>query len=459
MTGVLNRGGAMAHQGFNTCARAGGVFAVLLIATVGANAGGFAIREQSSYAQGSSYAGIAAGGDLSSLFWNPATMTQMPGIQSEIVATGIFPYAANTPAAGSTLTAFGFGGTNNTGDQSLVPAGYFSWQLKPNLWLGMSFNAPFGLAVSFPDVWAGRNYAEDTSLKSYNATPSIAYRINDWLSIGAGVQIEYVNAGLTSGIGATPGNQLNLGGTGWGYGFTAGITVTPTPTTTIGLGWRSALNQKISGALSLPAGAAFNPPFSTPGSISMTLKLPDIVSLGIRQKLMPQLTVMGTVEWANWSRIGTSDVLQASGSPALVLNGFGGGAVALPFHYKDGWFYSLGAEYDWTPRLTVRTGIGYEKSPVTDEVRTPRVPDNDRFWLSGGLTYHLSKDLAFDLAYSHLFIRDTPVDISAASGNPWFNGAVSYIGDVNSHVDIVSIALKYRWDDEAAGPKHGLFTK
>ena len=110
------------------------------------------------------------------------------------------------------------------------------------------------------------------------------------------------------------GVQGTLRGTGWAYGATAGVTLTPTPTTTIGLGWRSALNQKIDGMLvtnvSLPG--------TTVGSVDTTVDLPDIVSLGIRQRVDPRWTLLGTVEWSNWSRIGTSNILQLNGSPATI---------------------------------------------------------------------------------------------------------------------------------------------
>jgi long-chain fatty acid transport protein len=430
--------------------------AALIAATADANAGGFAIREQSAYGQGASFAGIAAGGDLSAMFWNPAVMTQIPGIQTASSYTGIFPYSNQNVLPGSSF--FGvLPGVGNSGDAALVPGSYFSYQIRPDLWLGMSVNAPFGLSVSFPDYWAGRNYSGDTTLSTYNAVPTIAYRINNWISIGAGVQIQYAHADLTTGLPingvGTPGlaalgNQFNINGNGWGFGFTAGVTLTPTPTTTIGLGYRSAINQKINGTLSLPAGPAFTPAAgSTPGSVSTTLNLPDIVSLGIRQRLDAQWTLLGTAEWSNWSRIGTATALQPSGAAATIVNI----PVALPFQYQDGWFFSAGVEYVWTDRLTVRGGVGYEISPITDQVRTPRLPDNDRIWLSAGATWEIWKGFSANLAYSHLFVRDTPINISAGSGNPWFNPAVpiAYVGNVDSHVDIISVGLKYRWDSPA----------
>ncbi len=72
---------------------------ILLVATAAANAGSFALREQSAYGQGSSFAGIAAGGALSSMFWNPATITQFNGKTIEQVATGVMPHSSHTTTA------------------------------------------------------------------------------------------------------------------------------------------------------------------------------------------------------------------------------------------------------------------------------------------------------------------------------------------------------------------------
>jgi long-chain fatty acid transport protein len=452
----------MSYRGVKALLLACSGAGALLAATADANAGGFAVREQSAFGQGSSYAGIAAGGALSALFWNPATMTQMPGLRSESVLSGIIPYSANTPGAGSTLTSIGYGGTDNVAKSALVPASYYSWQVNPDLWLGLSINAPFGLSETFPVLWAGRDYGTGgTTLKTYNATPSLAYRFNDMISVGFGVQIQYAKADLSRGPTPFIGSPVNafvpfnaeLSGHGWGFGFTAGVTLMPTPTTTIGIGYRSAINQKIKGSLSVTG--PFPLPGTTNGDIETTVDLPDVVSLGLRQKVGPQWTLLGTVEWSNWSRIGTSTVSQSNGGPATV----GGHPVTIPFEYDDGWLFSVGAEYQWSENLAVRGGFGYEKSPISDHVRDPLVPDNDRYWLSVGGTYQYNKALSFDIAYSHLFVKDTPINVSAASGNPSFDG-ITYIGDVDSHVDIISVAMHYRWDEPAAAPSKGpMYTK
>jgi long-chain fatty acid transport protein len=215
--------------------------------------------------------------------------------------------------------------------------------------------------------------------------------------------------------------------------------------TTIGIGYRSAIEQKLNnGSLISPLTGVV--PAST------TVNLPDTVSLGIRQRLDPQWLLLGTIEWTNWSRIGTPTISGPLLPPAF-LN--------LPLQYKDGWLFSVGAEYLATDRLTLRTGFGYEISPITDQVRTPLIPDNDRIWASVGATWEIMKGMSANLAYSHLFVRSTSINISAASGNPWFatTGGVAYIGDVQSHVDILSLGLKIRWDDLVAAPNSTLYHK
>jgi long-chain fatty acid transport protein len=464
-------GAAVAHSRF-----VWGTVTVVGISLLGASAvhaGGFALREQSAYGLGSAYAGVAAGGgtSLSSMFWNAATMTEFAGMQSETVLTGILPHVTNTPTGGF-LAAQGLGGTGNIGIDSLVPAGYTSWQVTRDIWLGLAMNSPFGLAEHFPDNFAGRTYAGDTSLKSYNANPSVAYRFNDWLSVAAGVQIQYMTANLVQGIGPVPPLGLppaigTLRGDGWGYGFALGANFKPMPGTNIGIGYRSAINQKINGSESIPAGVvALGAPFpfglgvqSTPGSVNTTLNLPGTLSVGLRQQITPQWTVLGTFEWTNWSRIGTATITQPNGNPALIA----GSPVLYAFQYHDGWLASGGLEYKWSEALTLRGGLGFERSPVSDQVRVPLLPDNDRTWLAIGGTWNVTSRLAVDLGYSHVFMKSTSINV--VSGNPNLVTTCAlgtclpftYNGTVSSSLDIISVGLKYRFDTPVAPAK--LITK
>jgi long-chain fatty acid transport protein len=416
------------------------VAALSPLAAIDANAGAFGLRDQSATGEGDAFAGVAAGGALSSMFWNPATMTQIQGGGIEMNLTGILPDVTQNASGGAALLPLG--GAASTVNAALLPSGYISRQISPNLWLGLAMNTPFGLSTNFNDPWAGRNYGLSSSISTYNANPSVAWRITDWLSVGVGAQIQYGRADVNLGLGAPPDiGHVNLDGHGWGFGATAGVTVTPGPNTSIGVGWRSGVNQKIDGTmnLSLPV------PFSTPGSANTTLDLPDVVSVGARHRFDDHWTVMATAEWTNWSRIGTSLVSQANGGGAALIGGI---PVALPFQYRDGWFYSVGAEYVLDSKMTLRGGVGYETSPITDQVRMPILPDNDRVWLSAGFSYKVLPNFITDVGFSHVFVKDSNINISATSGNPWFNPAVPlpYVGTASGSLNIISIGFRYLFD-------------
>lgn len=424
---------------------------VLLVTTAAANAGGFALREQSAYGQGSSFAGIAAGGALSSMFWNPATITQFNGKTIEQVASGIMPHASHSVTT-VTGSAAAFGNAGNSGIAALIPSGYASWQLNEKLWLGLSVNAPFGLGVHFPQVSPqAHGSGNSAKLESYNFSPTVAYKLNDWISVAVGVQAQYAKASYDLYLGAGP-TIGTLNAAGWAFGWTAGVTLTPLPKTQIGIGYRSAIDQKANGTLDLPAaylagiGAG-----ATPGSVNLVLNLPDVVTVGLRQGIGDRFTLLAGIEWSNWSRIGTTNVYQPNGSAALLRTG---APFQLPFQYSDGWFYSLGGEYKLDPAWTVRAGIAFEKSPITDGVRTARLPDNDRMWYSVGASYKPSsfKGLTFDLGYSFIQFKNAPVCLGAAVGcasNPWSSATSSYNGSASSYTNIVTVGLRYQWDDAA----------
>ncbi len=421
-----------------------GTALAMIAASTAAHAGAFALREQSAAGQGASFAGVAAGGALSSMFWNPAIMTQYYGKTIEMTAAGIIPNASHSFTA-SSFAAFGTPG--NSGLAAIVPSGYASWQLNQNFWIGMSVNAPFGLGVSFPQKSAASSGSGNSAkVESYNFSPSVAYKFNDMISVSVGLQAQYLKASYDAFLGAAP-LIGTLNGGSWDFGWTAGVTFTPAPKTQLGLGYRSAIDQKINGTWDVPAALAGA---TQPGSVKLTLPLPATLTFGVRQGIGERFTLLAGVEWTQWSRIGTVPVTQANGAPVTV----GGAALAFPFQYRDGWFFSVGGEYAINPSWIVRAGLGFEQTPITDNVRTTRIPDNDRIWYSVGASYKPAsmRGLTFDLGYSFIDVKNASVCMgpAAAGGcpsNPW-SGATAYNGSVKSTINIVSVGVRYQWDAE-----------
>lgn len=404
-----------------------------------AQAGGFALREQSTVGLGMAFAGAAAGGaGVASMFWNPATITMNPGWAGEQSFTLIAPYA-KIKTTGSAIPGV-FGDAGNISQSALLPAGAGSIQLTDRLFVGLVTGAPFGLVTKPNDTWRGELYGRSSRVSSFNATPTIAYKFNDWLSVGAGLQIEYFKTRLNSALPltASPATYPSFGleGDNTSVGFTAGVTLTPMAGTTIGLGYRSSIEHDLDGT----AGAAsvFTP--STP--IKAKIHTPDMVTLGVSQVINDRFTLNGGVEWTNWSRFGTFPVYNANtGAPYTLL----GSPVSLAFRYKDGWYFSLGGEYKVDPHWTVRAGLGYEISPIRDETRSVRLPDSNRFHVAVGASYKWSDQLSIDVSYAHLFTGGPKIDI--VPGNPAYNAAFGpYHATVDSSVDIVSVGLSYKFD-------------
>ena len=437
---------------------------------VSAHAGGFYIHEQSAYFQGSSFAGAAAGGpSLSSMFWNPATITQHGlGFSTESSASVVFPRSDITPTIATSSTGANLVPLGPSGDISkdaFIPSSYYIYGLNNMISFGLALNAPFALRTQPSPLWAGLFYSQESEVKTINANPMISFKLTDWFSIGVGAQIQYFKVKLDSafpGSGSFPPfgpllpGQLRIDGDSWDFGVTAGITITPTAWTTIGLGYRSQIDQKISGDI-------FRPPFILPVGATLvgipaafvnfdaTVPLPDVATASIRQKVTETITLLGTVEWTNWSRLDTVPITVTS-TPVVPP----GIPSALAFGWRDGWLFSGGVEYQWSPALALRGGLGWEISPVTDATRGTRLPDKDRLWLSVGGTYNWNERLSFDLGYSHLFVDDAAINL--VPGNPTFNPALgTFIGVANGEVDIFSVALRYRWVPPA--PAAPLITK
>jgi long-chain fatty acid transport protein len=384
---------------------ASGIALVTLLAlTTTASAGGFAIREQSTIGQGMSFAGVAAGGGgLSSLFWNPAISSEYNefGFISENNAALIAPYSKSSLGSG------------NIGELAVVPAGYFSYGLTDQITIATSTNAPVGLTTDGRDGWAGSPAGDKSAVATYNFNPTASYKFNDMLSVGIGAQIEYMSVELTNRLSPSGAQSFAAKGGDFGFGLTAGLLFEPTDTTDIGIGFRSSVAHKLEGKARIGAG---NP------DIHARFKSPELVTLGIRQQVSDQLTLLGGVEWANWSRFKELRIVDdASGSTIAVT----------PQEWKDSWYFSMGAEYAYNDALTLRSGVAYEKSPVPDATRSVRVPDNDRYWLSLGASYKFSENMTANLAYSHVFIEDGDV----APLNTTFK----------QHLNIVSVGLTRDW--------------
>lgn len=384
------------------------VASALLVMSGTAAASGFALIEQSASGLGNAFAGGAAGAeDASTIFFNPAGMSRLSGKQIVVAAHAITPSAK--------FSGTGIPGRNMDGDAgstSIVPNGYFVMEMKPGLNVGLGVNAPFGLQTEYNSAWTGAHHAIKSKLDTVNLNPSIAYQVNDALSIGAGVDYQHISGELTDFEGSILGTASVKGSdNAWGYNL--GGLYNVDSNTRIGMAYRSAISYKLQGTVTTAL------PFAN-GPVSLDIKLPDSFSISGFHKLNDKWDVMADATWTGWSTF----------KQVKVVNGAGAAISNTPENWRNTVRVSVGATHHYSEQWLARAGLAYDQTPVPDAFRTPRIPDNNRTWLALGGQYKPSTASAIDFGYAHLFVSDAAIN----SASP----APALVGTYKNSVDILS---------------------
>lgn len=431
--------------------------AALMSATApqNAQAAGYALKEQSASGLGTSFAGATANGmnDATGMFFNPAALGVLEGNQVVQQFTGVMPYAKIENARGSYATALGgrsIAGDANPGDagqDAIVPSGYAMMSINPDLKVGIAITVPWGLATDYPSNWVGRYHAVESELRTINVQPTVSYRINPMITVGGGLQMQYAKATLSqmtdaatlvrrrTGLALTPGSMdayARLNGDDIGWGAVAGVMIEPAKGTRIGLSYRSAVKHDIEGDIQfsgLPAAFRTALPSSNASAKVVT---PEIASLGAYHEFNDRWAVMADVSWTNWSRF--RELRVNFENPNLTPS-------VTEEKWRDAWFFAVGASYKPMDNLTLRVGAAYDQSPTPDADRTPRIPDEERYWLSAGASVKFNDMLTVDVSYAHLFVPDASLNqVDTLTGPNAARGNLS--GTYKNHVDLVGIQAK-----------------
>ncbi|MDP8213816.1 MAG: outer membrane protein transport protein [Candidatus Euphemobacter frigidus] len=401
------------------------IAAVLALTGSQAFASGFALVEQSGKGLGEAFAGGRTDTkDPSSLFYNPSAMAFMErnsvGMAlSAIDITANFKDDGSRTATGMPLTG---GNGGDGGETGVIPNLYYVQEVMERVKVGLTVNAPFGLATKYPDDWKGRYHGVKSDLSIVGISPTVAVEVlPDLLSLGGSVNVEYADAKLTNAIdfgtilmaaGTTPqalDGFADLTGDDWAVGYSLGLLCTITPDTRIGISYRSKVDHKLSGKVKFGVPATARGILDAMGlsnyfidtHASARLTLPETLGLGAYQQLGEAFAVMADVTWTGWSRFKELVVNFNSGQEPSVTEE----------HWTDIMCYRLGLNYFPDPKWTIRVGTAYDEGAVKTAYRTPRIPDNDRIWLSVGAGYQFTDDLRMDIGYAHLFINDGKSDL------------------------------------------------
>jgi long-chain fatty acid transport protein len=405
-----------------------------------AGAAAFQLREDSAVNLGSAFAGSAsAANGPATVFDNPAGMTRLPGLQVQLGGALVAPSFVFQGTSASALGRPNAGFDNRDGGNlDLIPHGFITYRFD-RLALGLGVTAPYGLDTYYGPGFVGRYQADKTSLRTININPSVAYQVTPWLSLGVGVSAQYADAEFSTFLNssalafqalgrplALPDGHFALHGDDWAFGYNVGALIQPAPGTNIGLAYRSRVQHDFSGTADfiVPAPLNLSPRFRNSGGAAK-LVLPDTATISLTQRLDSRWTLLGELSWTNWSQFKNLNVYRTDGT---LLS-------STPERYRDGIFAALGASYVLDDRLTLRGGIAYDKTPVSEAYRTARVPDQDRYWLAAGLSYRAIANATIDFGYAHLFVPGATIRETSSTGDV-------LSGSYSSSVDIVSLGTR-----------------
>ncbi|MCL5060705.1 MAG: outer membrane protein transport protein [Candidatus Thermoplasmatota archaeon] len=388
-----------------------------------AHAAGFALIEQNASGLGNAYAGAAAvAQDASTVYFNPAGMTQLPDRQV-VVAGHLIKPKAEFSGVGKFIASDTFIPGNQGGDAggwALVPNAYFAFRLTPDVHLGVGLNSPFGLKTEYDPDWIGRYQAIQSEVKTININPSIACKVSDTLSLGVGLNIQWIQAVLTNRIPILGQPLVTIKGDDYGWGYNLGALWQLAPATRIGLSYRSEVDYTLEGTSSTsdPGAASLN------GPVTAAVTLPDSASLSLFRKLSPKWDLLADVTWTGWSDFDDLPIRGAVDKTTLE-------------NWKDVLRYSLGATWHVSDQLSLRGGVAYDEAPVSDIYRTPRIPDGARTWVAVGGRYRLSGKSVLDFGYAHLFVN--------APGLQSSDNGTTLKGEYDSQVDILSAQFTHNF--------------
>lgn len=406
---------------------------LLLFYSTNSHSAGYSTELYSTSGLGNAYAGSAAGiHDSSDMFFNPATISDIK--QKEFIASVSYLDLRIDPDNANGKFSNGFQASGNevsdAGSKSFVPAFYFATPINDKTSFGLSVNSPFGLSTEYDKNWVGRYRALESNVRTVNINPNISYKINDQISIGAGVQAQYFQTTLTKAVVNLndPYNSSSdfLGkakGSDWGYGYTLGTTYKINEKLKLGIGYRSKIDHKITGTTEV-AGYGWYSDFDAKTTT------PESLTVGSALKVTESVDLAYDVRWTRWSRLKS---LKISAIQNQNLNQDN----VTNFNWHDSFLHSVGANVAMNKNFILRAGAAYEKDAVTNANREPRAPNGNKIWTSLGFNYKINNGLSIDGTYMHQFVRNGRINLVDSS-----NTNNSLYANYKSRSDIFSLAVK-----------------
>ena len=359
-------------------------------------AGGLYINEFGTPSMGVAGAGAnAVAVDASTSFHNAAGMTRLDGKQL-MGAGGLF-YAdvqfdpdPDTPIPGSD------GG--DAGGLAPLLAGFYVHSLSDRWKLGANLITITGAVLDYDDDWAGRFLNTEVTLLTLTFFPSIAYRVNKWLSLGGGPQVMYADLEIKAKVPPPNGNgEVKIDGNDLAYGFGLGALFEVSERTRFGVVYQSEIEPEFSGDVKI------SPPGLSAGT-DTTITLAQFIKVSGYHELNDRWALLGTVGWEDWSAFKDINISTGQGSQVLERN------------WKDTWKFAAGVHFRPVEKWMLQFGASYDTSPVDSDDRTPDMPIDRQIRLATGVQYKWSERLSTGAQFVYADYGKAKIDNALLKG-------------------------------------------
>lgn len=400
------------------------VVALLLATGAGPTWAGALYIYEMSNASESSYAGagmVARANDAGTVFTNPAGMTRFD--DSELIAGSTTVYIFGPlDIDREKTTAEG----NARSVKNVIPAGSvaYVYPVSDRLKLGVSLANYFGLTLDWNADWVGRYSTVDVALVAPQLQPTVAYKVNDWFSVGAGaaltlgylsdkMRVDTVLPDLADG-------KLSISDAEFAVQYNLGIMIEPWENTRIGLRYLTETDLDFKDAPDV-TGTFLSP---NTEQIDLGLKMPQSLMAGIHHQVNDDWAVLGSVGWDEWSAFAKVKVGIAGGVlPTTTVDG----------DFRDTWHFGVGTEYQYNPRWLLTAGVSYDTSMTTDRTGVIDLPMAAMYRYGAGFKYKARDDLTLGAGLTWLYQGSVP-----------FKDTLGVVGKYKN-VSITLLSFYARW--------------
>lgn len=355
--------------------------------------------------------------DAVSAFSSPAGITRVD--QSEIVVQTMLAY---TESEFDVDTAT-FAGGDGKRDRSLnaIPGIFYVRPLDEKWWFGASLNVPTGIGSDYGKSWSGRYHSQESQLAFIAASASVAYKLNDNLSLSAGPYLMYVDSQIKTRVNNIlpdyADGRIELEEKGADVGYVLGAMYEFSDSARVAASYHSELKVDLEGSPTVynidpvlrEALAAVN---LLGTEVDVDFVIPAIAMAGFYNEFSDHWSMTGDLVWLDMSEFGITHIRVEEDN------------VSVKSNYKDMWVTSVGLKYRYGEDRAVSVGGLYASSGVSDKNRDIGLPI-DRI-IGGGLGYAMPvKNCFMHMNLNYFDLGDGDVDQQGGPLTGDFSGSFS----------------------------------